>query len=608
MLNRSEKGRRIKLRIGAALWSCWIIAGPCALAAPASFVDFEDLPPTPPQKIPDGGGDWLYTTARINSNGLYYMSQYDCAGWRSTNGYGSIFNFFYLYLDTYNSDHMGWETWGFLDIDATNAIRGNSLRYYVTGGKNSFSTNGLLVTTKSHYTNYLHLGIDPVGTNNLVGHPYLYFVNTSPTPYTPFPEAQGANRLSLYYCAPATLTNQNSSYPIPVMNVGPYNGVGGHWYHEFNVQGGGWTHALCDGHPQHNNAWSSATNFPYPSKSLRDMGTDYFTNLYRWYVSFKPHSGIGVPPYSVWYDEIEFRYDSEPQNNETICSLSATYFATSGAFEIGFADKYKDFSKSFSTYELRYSFRPIDNANWSNATPAHILTNATFKIQDRADGRFQKYSPYYQAVWAPFALADSNDTARLQPGTLIWFAVKDISQIGSDGQLPVTNSGIGFHPVDGRDYTTYSTNFDYAGDQPALPLIKRIDFRIPKDIADADGDGLPDWWEQRYYGDATAAVPANDDDGDGANNTEEFGADTHPGDSNSVLALRGLGRDTNGLSLTWTGGSRSEQYIEAGTNLSPSAGPWSVVNTNAAPTYETSSIPIAADSELRFYRITARRP
>lgn len=452
-------------------------------AAPSVFASFDELPATAIDADPGSGGDWLYTTKYANSNSAYVMTMSDWAGWRSTKGYssaqGTLYNFYYLYFNTYNSDHMGWETYGFLEIDGSNAVSGNSLRYTVTGGKNSSGTNGLTITTKAHYTNYLYHGINPVASNVMVGHPCIYFANSSATPFIPFPEAQGANRLSMYFNAPTTLTNQGPR-PRPVIHIGPYNGVGGHWYHELCTQGGGWTHAICDGHPQHNNSWHSPELYPYPSSSLRDMGTNYFTNWYKWYITFIPYSGIGRTPYSVWFDEIEFQNDPELQNNETICSPSVTYFPTSASFEIGFMDKYKNCSKSYSTYELRYSFDPINNANWSGAAPAKILTNAFFCIHARDDGKFQKYSQYYQSVWAPFTLATPEDTARLTPGTSVYFAIKDISQIGGDGMLPVTNSGIGRHGVDGRDYVTYGTNFDYAGDAPALPLIKRIDFKIAR--------------------------------------------------------------------------------------------------------------------------------
>ncbi|HBA84730.1 MAG TPA: hypothetical protein DCZ95_11605 [Verrucomicrobia bacterium] len=518
----------------------WALLAGNAAAAPSVWMNFDDLPATRSNDPPAGSATWLYTTKEINSNAAYGMTQYDTCGWRNTNAYPAPFtnnhNYLQLYFNTYNSDHMGFETYGYLEVDGGNAVTGHSLKYVVTGGKNSYTTNsteylltnGLKATSKAHFTNWLGMGVDPVAWGATVGHPYVYFLNLSTNP---IPEAQGANRLSFYYFVPSSLSNGPGGWgqrPEPTVNIGPFNGVGGHWYHEICTQGGGWTRALCDGHPQHNNAWSGAAQYPYPSSSLRSYGSDYFTNLYRWYISFKPHDGIGRAPYAVWFDEIEFQFDPEPQNDETICSPSVVYFPSNKTFEIGFMDKYKNFAYSYSTYELRYSFDPIDNANWASAAPAHILADSRYSISNRWDGKFQKFWPYYQSVWAPFELATPQDSARLIPGTNVYFAVKDISQQNGDGMLPITNCTIGRWTIGGRNYFAYSNSFDYAGDQPALPLLKRISFRIPDGSPDADGDGVEDWWEQLNFGDPANGQPGADPDGDQLANLAEAAEKTNP--------------------------------------------------------------------------------
>ena len=45
---------------------------------------------------------------------------------------------------------------------------------------------------------------------------------------------------------------------------------------------------------------------------------------------------------------------------------------------------------------------------------------------------------------------------------------------------------------------------------------------------DSDGDGLPDWWEELHFGDATTASPTTDPDGDGLDNEREFIFGTNP--------------------------------------------------------------------------------
>lgn len=618
-----------------------LVFGLMALPAwPAEWMTFDELPATYSNAVPGSSAAWLYTTKELHSNANYGMTKYDSCGWRNTNAYPmpftNSFNYFYLYPATDNNTHKGFETYGYLEVDAGNVVAGHSLKFVVTGGKNTYATNGttylqtngLRVAAKAHYAHWVGAGSDPVAWGARVGHPYVYFMNLGTNP---MPEAAGANRLDFYYYAPAALTNGRGGWgnrPEPTVNVGPFNNLGGHWYHEICTQGGGWTHVLCDGHPQHNNAWGSPTNYPYPSSSLRSYGLAYFADLYRWYVTFKPYSGICRAPFAIWFDEIRFGYDPEPQNDETICSPSIVYFTSNQTFEIGFMDKYKNFAYSYSTYELRYAFEPILNATWSNATPAHILPDARFSISNHWGGIFQKFWPYYQSVWAPFTLATTQDLARLQPGTNIYFAVKDISQVGGASQQPVTNFGAGRWPIGGRDYTAYGANFDYAGDQPALPLIKRMDYRIPAGSPDMDGDGLEDWWEQFNFGDPGACDPGADPDGDNLSNLAEATEKSNPnardtdhdqfddrqeliagtdfGNPARFLCLQAIGTVSNTVMLSWYGVTQRFYCVYARTNLMAAdltTNAWQWPGKNAP-----ASCPDGAAAPETTYFITAAYP
>jgi hypothetical protein len=50
---------------------------------------------------------------------------------------------------------------------------------------------------------------------------------------------------------------------------------------------------------------------------------------------------------------------------------------------------------------------------------------------------------------------------------------------------------------------------------------------------DTDKDGLPDYWEYKYFNSSTAASPTDDPDRDGFSNLEEYKAQTNPTDKNS---------------------------------------------------------------------------
>lgn len=54
---------------------------------------------------------------------------------------------------------------------------------------------------------------------------------------------------------------------------------------------------------------------------------------------------------------------------------------------------------------------------------------------------------------------------------------------------------------------------------------------------DFDGDTIPNWWEDLYFGGLTGCVAGDDFDGDGQSNLKEFIANTHPKDIASVFRV-----------------------------------------------------------------------
>ena len=81
---------------------------------------------------------------------------------------------------------------------------------------------------------------------------------------------------------------------------------------------------------------------------------------------------------------------------------------------------------------------------------------------------------------------------------------------------------------------------------------------------DVDADGLPDWWEQAYFGSALAADPTLDEDNDGLTNEEEYVAVRDPHRPPCELYVDVAGDDSwDGLSRAWDGQHGPKATIQA---------------------------------------------
>ena len=69
---------------------------------------------------------------------------------------------------------------------------------------------------------------------------------------------------------------------------------------------------------------------------------------------------------------------------------------------------------------------------------------------------------------------------------------------------------------------------------------------------DADANGLPDWWELKYFGHLTGTAPEADPDGDGANNLAEWLAGTDPTSAASSFRIFSAVRIGNDVRVSWS--------------------------------------------------------
>jgi len=187
-------------------------------------------------------------------------------------------------------------------------------------------------------------------------------------------------------------------------------------------------------------------------------------------------------------------------------------------------------------------------------------------------------------------------------GSNFYFAAKSEVTLTA----PVTNqAGRAFHRwlKDGVVFagnTNRTLTINTAGAPiPAGGVIYSADFH-----ADLDSDGMPDWWEEQYFGTSSGISSNADFDGDGLSNWQEYRAGTNPTDALSRFAITNIVAVGVGgqFILHWPSVSGKQYRVTASTNLLE--GFAIIVQTNIAATppsnVYTTSVPA---SPCCFFRI-----
>ncbi len=446
------------------------------------WIDFDQWTVSHENQVPQDAPTWHYDSPyKDNLDGANGYSYSGTSMYYDTTGYGvgnNIHNYFHPYQsDAYNTIHMGYMWYGFIDISDEKAISGNALKIVCTGGKNNTGdsgnteTHGAAIHNKYEFINYSG---DPVSSDSIaVGAPAIYFKTSdqSTSTFTPFPESYGKNALSVYIHLPpeASVTHDSLDRPARTISIGTFNDLtyankGNHYYHDYYINGGGWIKCLIQSHPIQNNAGDNTPN------DYWNNDPDFFDTLRRLYITSYPYTGVATPKFSIYIDELEFLTITEHQNWETITNPAIGYYEDN-TWEISISTKYKCkesgcYDSDIVSFEVKYSFSPITNANYISAEFTQIESTAEFSMPASAIGRFNKQATGYPRAWAKFKLKDA-DAASIIAGTTVYFAIKDISSTDK--------------------YTTYPDSYQGAIDLVAVPgtgknrneLVNLIDFRIP---------------------------------------------------------------------------------------------------------------------------------
>lgn len=120
---------------------------------------------------------------------------------------------------------------------------------------------------------------------------------------------------------------------------------------------------------------------------------------------------------------------------------------------------------------------------------------------------------------------------------------------------------------------------------------------------DTDMDGLPDWWETAFAGDALSMGAADNADGDGFTNYEEWLADTVPTNSAS---FPWIGPYTNAAQVVFGSSSNRQYQIEYRLDLADTNAVWGIEIPwfpGAQPQTEKT---VTTLSSNRFFRLRVR--
>ena len=125
-------------------------------------------------------------------------------------------------------------------------------------------------------------------------------------------------------------------------------------------------------------------------------------------------------------------------------------------------------------------------------------------------------------------------------------------------------------------------------------------------LADTDGDGLPDAWEQQYFGNPTNAVASADPDGDGMSNLQEFLTGTNPTNHASAFRITSVTRESNNVRIVWKTAGGYTNVVQSASAVS---GSYSNLSANfvIAGSGDTSTnflhVGAVTNTPARFYRI-----
>lgn len=202
-----------------------------------------------------------------------------------------------------------------------------------------------------------------------------------------------------------------------------------------------------------------------------------------------------------------------------------------------------------------------------------------------------------------------------------WTGTTHVSGNGSAGRAAYVVFGRGLGQIDGSIVDIHGAgcqrsdpkdgnpaNYPSAGNGPQGDVsrvfnhVRCVRGGASEPVADADGDGLTDWYEYNYAQNTTGMVASVDLDGDGASNGDEAAAGTIPTDEDSVLRIEGVWQTSSSVVVNWTSELGKTYSLLCSTNLVADAFP-ATLGSGIAGTASVASNTSAPPNTVAFYRV-----
>ena len=257
------------------------------------------------------------------------------------------------------------------------------------------------------------------------------------------------------------------------------------------------------------------------------------------------------------------------------------------------------------TKEAAILTNEIRKANWPASD--FIVIAGDFNTPNRSDDCLKALSNVVTDASQPADQSGDDDTniTRAYPYDYVL-----PSHLFNNCRVPLTLGGIVFPDglvFDSRVWNPppppVQTNDSEGTDMQHLAVMKQFAILT---CTDCDDDGIPDEWEATHGLNTSVNDAGGDLDEDGMPNRDEYAADTHPGNSNSLLRINRAAFAGNVWHVDWQGGSNAHQIIQCSSNLLTG---WTDLLTNHPPTPLSNQLNRSDTSPTNkfFIRVKAHR-